>query len=148
MLKHILVPLDRSKLSEQALDYARRVVDPAGRLTLMTAVEPPVPAVTNLFPDPNEYRAMHLDLLEDAEIYLENKRDVVKDAVANVICEAHAGMPATAILEVAHDLAVDAIVMSTHGRTGISRWVFGSVTQKVLAEAPCPVFVIPARKVT
>ncbi len=146
MLKHILVPLDRSAISEQALAYARRVVDPDGCLTLITAVDPPSPAVTNLFPEPAEFRAMHLDLLEDAEIYLEDKRDVVKDAVAQVVCEAHAGPPAQAILEVASDLAVDAIVMTTHGRTGINRWIFGSVTQKVLAEATCPVFVIPTYK--
>ena len=56
-----------------------------------------------------------------------------------------AGDPATVIVETAQKLHVDAIVMSTHGRSGLSRWLFGSVTQKVLAASCCPVFVIPAK---
>ena len=55
------------------------------------------------------------------------------------------GQPAERILEQAEELAVDAIVMSTHGRSGVSRWVFGSVAQKVLSGASCPIFIIPLR---
>ena len=55
------------------------------------------------------------------------------------------GSPADVIVDTAKSFGVDAIVMSTHGRTGLSRWLFGSVTQKVLSATPCPVFVIPSK---
>src|SRR5690606_5568122 len=51
--------------------------------------------------------------------------------------------PATLIVDSANARRVDAIVMSTHGRSGISRWLFGSVTSKVLTLATCPVLSIP-----
>ena len=55
------------------------------------------------------------------------------------------GHPPDTIVDTAQRLGVKAIVMSTHGRTGLSRWLYGSVTWKVLAAAPCPVLVIPSR---
>jgi nucleotide-binding universal stress UspA family protein len=56
------------------------------------------------------------------------------------------GEPASIIVDRAKALNVDAIVMSTHGRSGFSRWLFGSVTQKVLNAMPCPVLVVPGAK--
>ena len=59
--------------------------------------------------------------------------------------EVHVGEPANVIVETAERLKVDAIVMSTHGRSGLSRWLFGSVTNKVLSANVCPVYVIPSK---
>lgn len=44
----------------------------------------------------------------------------------------------------AEEQAVEFIVMATRGRSGVTRWIMGSVTQKVLQAAICPVFVVPA----
>ena len=55
------------------------------------------------------------------------------------------GNVTSVIVERAHALHVDAIVMSTHGRSGLNRWMFGSVTQRVLALMPCPVLVVPGQ---
>ena len=55
---------------------------------------------------------------------------------------------ADALLEVAAALGVDTIVMSTHGRGGLSRWVFGSVADKVLRYANVPVLLIRAKEET
>ena len=52
------------------------------------------------------------------------------------------GDPAMRILHYAEANHMDLIVMSTHGRTGLSRWVYGSVANKVLQAAPCPVMVV------
>ncbi|MBZ0306650.1 MAG: universal stress protein [Anaerolineae bacterium] len=59
---------------------------------------------------------------------------------------AKSGRPSETIVEVAKKLNVDAIVMSTHGRSGLSLLLLGSVTHKVLNTSACPVFVIPAKK--
>jgi nucleotide-binding universal stress UspA family protein len=51
-------------------------------------------------------------------------------------------MAAEAILDYTEQHKVDLIAIATHGRSGVSRWVFGSVTQKVIQAAPVPVLVI------
>ena len=56
------------------------------------------------------------------------------------------GAPDRNIVEVAEKENVDLIVMSTHGRTGIDHVILGSVTEKVVARAPCPVLVVPRRE--
>ena len=52
------------------------------------------------------------------------------------------GSPVTEILAVAEDKKVDLIVMASHGRTGLSRLLMGSVAEGVMREAPCPVLVV------
>ncbi|MCB0080347.1 MAG: universal stress protein [Caldilineaceae bacterium] len=52
------------------------------------------------------------------------------------------GDPAGKIVDYAAEHDIDLIVMSTHGHTGLTRWRYGSVTTKVLSEAPCPVLVV------
>jgi universal stress protein A len=49
-------------------------------------------------------------------------------------------------MDVAAEEKVDLIVMSTHGRSGLSQWVYGSVANKVLQHAPCPVFLVRAKE--
>ena len=57
------------------------------------------------------------------------------------------GFPeADAIIDFAGQELMDLIVMSTHGRSGISRWVYGSVAEKILHHAPCPVLVVRAKE--
>jgi universal stress protein A len=54
------------------------------------------------------------------------------------------GAPVRAILSACEEFTPDLVVMGTHGRTGISRVVFGSVAESVLHQAPCPVLIVPA----
>ncbi len=80
-----------------------------------------------------------------AREYLEHVGSLFpSDTVVNVRVEV--SEPAAFILKVADELNVDAIIISTHGRSGISRWLFGSVTQRILNHACRPVFVIPSRE--
>ena len=52
---------------------------------------------------------------------------------------------ADGIVEIATQESVDVIVKTTHGRSGLSRWVYGSVATKVLQHAPCPIFLVRVR---
>ncbi len=54
------------------------------------------------------------------------------------------GNPAQVIVEVAEDLFADLIVLGSHGRSGFSRWLVGSVTERVVRAAKCPVLVVPS----
>jgi nucleotide-binding universal stress UspA family protein len=147
MLEHVLVPLDGSQLAEQALEHARRIVNRQGKITLLTAVDVPEIPMYGLYPPASipDYQAAIEDALPQARAYLEQ---IARELEANgyqVSTEAQIGEAADVIARTAQELAVDAIVMSTHGRSGLSRWLFGSVTSKVLSAKVCPVFVIPSR---
>jgi nucleotide-binding universal stress UspA family protein len=150
MLNHVLVPLDGSALSEQALVYAEQILAPGGKITLLSVIEMPVDYEYALVDIPltvvtarayNEeefnsaYRRVHDYLNAHARKFTAKGFDVE--------CVVESGDPATVVTDVAANHKVNAIAMTTHGRTGISRWIFGSVTQKIISTMPCPVLVVP-----
>lgn len=150
MLKHILIPLDQSALAETALDYATKLTDPDGQITLLTVLVPPDLTINTLYGtegltqvamDVEAYESAERQMRVQAEDYLRNIAKRLSGRRVDIAV--HAGRDADVIVEEAKALGVDAIVMATHGRSGISRWLLGSVTQKVLHAAPCPVMVIP-----
>ena len=145
MLKHILVPLDGSALAEKALDYAVQIVAPKRRITLLSVIE--VPDVVNTFHPLPTNLMMVEENLASAREYLERvAKELRKEHELRVNIEAKVGKPAEVINDIAESEFVDAIVMSTHGRTGVERFIFGSITQKVLSSMPCPVFVVPGKE--
>lgn len=150
MLKHVLVPLDGSSLAEEALAYAQAITDPQGTITLVNAIEVDVvpsygpemmPMVRTAVPD---YPDAMNNLIPQANAYLRRIADGLQAQGVHVDYEARLGEPATVIVEVAREKAVDAIVISTHGRSGLGRFLFGSITTKVLEAANRPVFVVPS----
>jgi nucleotide-binding universal stress UspA family protein len=147
MLEHVLVPLDGSQLAEQALEHARQIVNHGGRITLLTAVDVPEIPMYGLYPPASiqDYQAAVQDALPQARAYLEQIAQSLMAAGYEVSTEAQIGDAAEVIARTAQELDVDAIIMSTHGRSGLSRWLFGSVTNKVLSAKVCPVFVIPSK---
>jgi nucleotide-binding universal stress UspA family protein len=151
MLKHVMVPLDGSTLAEAALKYATEVVDPAGEITLFSVVNVPELPIYDFYPTPvavaQEYEAAVVEAVPRAREYLQEVADKIRrDAPATINIEVSSGDPATSIIEAATSLKIDSIVMSTHGRSGLGRWLFGSVTQRVLEAALCPVLVVPSQQ--
>lgn len=147
MLKHILVPLDGSELAEAALPYAREIVAPDGKITLLAVMDAPDMQVYTLYEVPmvvqeGNYNRFVENLEASGRDYLNRMVERMSRGTYKVVGDFQSGEPATVIVNRAQELGVDAIAMSTHGRTGISRWLFGSVTQKVLSAMPCPVFVV------
>lgn len=149
MFNHILVPLDQSKLSEKALPYALHIAPPDGKITLLTVFQDPAtitayagtvaPALL-----PNEEGNLRSDMLIHAENYLNNVVANLPASEVEIEVSVQMAAPADGIVDYATDVDIDVIVMCTHGRTGVNRWFMGSITQKVLSVAPCPVIVIPA----
>lgn len=147
MFKNILVPLDGSALSERALAPALTIGEQdGGQVTLMrtpvveVALVPTVEFLGN-------YSLRGLDQAvekarQDARDYLGNLERVHARPNLRLRTEIVEGDPAEAILSVAASKNIDLIVMSTHGYSGITRWIMGSVTERILTNAPCPVLVI------
>lgn len=151
MLKNVLVPLDGSEVAERALQYARQIADPeGGKITLLTALDVPEYTMMAYYPTVVAYEGSAENITEkmmpQAKDYLAHTSETLQREGFHVKSEAIIGEPASVIVERARELGVDAIVMSTHGRSGISRWLFGSVASKVLESAQCPVFIVPVRQ--
>lgn len=152
MLKHILVTLDGSELAETALPYARAMLAPDGKLTLLSVLDVPEVDMPLLYDvpmmmQPKDYNQYVASAEKRARDYLRRSAEQLQAEYGlSVDFEFDSGDAATVIINRAKAQNVDAIVMSTHGRSGISRWLLGSVTQKVLSAMPCPVFVVPGMK--
>lgn len=133
MIANILVPLDGSTLAERALPSATALARGANaRLHLYHVRSDPA--------SPAEIRA---EL--DAETRLEEvARKLRGQGIQATTVSAPAFPTAEAILGVACDPPVDLIVMSTHGRGGLGRWLYGSVADRVLSQADVPVLLVSA----
>jgi nucleotide-binding universal stress UspA family protein len=136
-----------------ALDYAAKIVGLGGRITLLMVVEAPqypgYPGTPSSTPpmvgySSQEFSDLRESMMSGARDYLHTIASRLQDQVAKIDILINMDMPpGKAIIHSAHDVHASAIVMSTHGRSGISRLLMGSVTQRVLSEAPCPVLVVP-----
>lgn len=145
MFRKILVPLDGSEVAERALPTALKLAQKAkSEVTLLrvpwvhpVSIDDYSGGTKWLYPDEAEERT-----LEDAAAYLEEVAE--KWAVENVVIRTKviSGDPASVILDSAATEETDLICMTTHGYSGITRWVLGSVTERVLRAAPCPVMVM------
>ena len=76
--------------------------------------------------------------------YLKNKATNIKNIGAVAKCEVRAGKIAEEIIKVADENNIDLVAMSTHGRSGLGQWAFGSVTAKVLRGGHTPVLMVRA----
>ncbi len=145
MYKRILCTLDGSPLAEKALPHATAVARAFdAQLILLRVVEPP------RLPAAPELGTFEMDLLaqlaEEAEEYVKTKAGELREQGVNAHGVALDGHPVEVIAEYAKEHDIDLIVMATHGRSGLSRLAFGSVADRVLRLAHCPVLLIRARE--
>ena len=134
----MLVPLDGSELAEAVLPHVKTLAKQQGieqmDVVLFGVAEPSVGSVYYI---PNVPTT-----LEEMKEYLAKIEKRLKDAGLTVRSEVRRGNPTEQIIEYAGENPFNLIVMSTHGRSGLGRWVFGSVADKVLHGASSPVFLI------
>jgi nucleotide-binding universal stress UspA family protein len=134
-IRHILVPTDFSAPSQQAMTYAFELAQKVGaKLSLLHVIEVPVYAIEVSLPLE--------DLEQDARRGLARLLPEAAAAHVDVTRLVAMGVPYEQILEMATAEQVDLIVMATHGRTGLRRLAMGSVAERVVRMAPCPVLTI------
>ena len=149
MFKHILVPLDGSRLAEAALTAATTLAERFdSKISLLRVTRTPYVA-TGL--DGATYAELIVKLrqqeYDEAAAYIHMKQRSLQQRNYMVDTFVREGEPvAELILDLVAEAGVDTIVMSTHGRGGVSRWVFGSVADKVLRQAEIPVVLIRAQE--
>ena len=141
--KHILVPLDGSELAETALDDAFSLAEMShADITLLTVI-PTIEQVLGSGTDHPIYIDQQWASKKAATVdYLENIRKRSGCQEIEVHQAVEMGAAPEVIISYAHNHPVDLIVMATHGRSGLKRWVYGSVADKVLRGADLPVLLI------
>jgi nucleotide-binding universal stress UspA family protein len=140
MLTKILVPLDGSPVGDAVLHQVRRLLmrDDAEVLLIRVIPEELV--------DGNTWIPEHTT--EDVRRHIERVCKELVDAGARAFFQIRTGEPAAAILREAEEFDPSLIVMSSHGRSGIARWLLGSVTERVLRGARHPVLVSTTKQET
>jgi nucleotide-binding universal stress UspA family protein len=139
MFKRILVPLDGSSLAEAILPQVQDLAKALGaELFLVRA------AAAHVFPgvDPTEGE---VDVVRKAEAYVTEVAGRLRDTGIPIHTTVRYGEAAEEILRHIKDNAVDLVAMSTHGRSGLSRLVLGSVAAQVVHRATVPVLLMRAR---
>ena len=145
MFKKILIPLDRSDLAEQAIAPAVALMtEGETTLVLLNVPDPVFIKAPDMVKDMNyDYYYAGWDKEHEAGMeYLAGIKYGRLPAHFDVKVALAEGDVASAIVTYAEENDVDLIIMSTHGRSGLSRWLYGSVTEKVLSGAPCPVLAV------
>jgi nucleotide-binding universal stress UspA family protein len=140
-VQRFLVPVDFSDHANQALDYAMSLARKLGaRLTLLHVIQPlPLGGADMGMALPYTYiQELEAEISNSMQAYLER---VTAAGLEGEIAVVH-GVPFHEIIETAKIQQVDLIVMGTHGRTGIQHVLLGSVAEKVVRLAPCPVLVV------
>ena len=144
MYKRILIPLDGSPLAEQALPHAIAMAECfQSELVLLRVLIPLPSAVTTT-------EAALQRAAEEAAIfareYLDRVAAGVQERGITVQMVTIGGRPHYQIIQYAETNQVDLIVMSTRGQSGLSRWLMGSVSDRVVRGAKVPVLMVRAQK--
>ena len=140
MYKSILVPLDGSKLAEQILSEVEELA-----LLMNAKLNLICVSKATVFPgaDPTDAQVR---VVNEAKNYLENLRERLLAKQIDIEIHTPYGNPAIKILEVSRRQDMDLIAMSTHGRSGIGRWLLGSVAEKVVRHSEIPVLLLRSHK--
>jgi universal stress protein A len=146
MFTRILVPTDFSDASDSALDYGKALATHFGAsLYLIHVVEDPIAAtafgVEGYIAEAPGFGAA---LRADAERRLAVRLTPAERSRLRASAELLSGRCAPTIVNAAVDRDIDLIVMGTHGRTGVAHALMGSVAERVVRTAPCPVLTVHA----
>jgi nucleotide-binding universal stress UspA family protein len=142
-VRRIIVPLDGSALADSAIPYVRDVAARLGiPVSLVHVIDTVSPYVASAaMPIPQS--ALN-DWWNEARDMLEPAAKIFDEAGVSSKIEVLQGSPFAAISNFV--TPSDLIVMTSHGRTGFTRWLLGSVAEKLVRSAPAPVCIVPARK--
>jgi nucleotide-binding universal stress UspA family protein len=140
MYKSILVPLDGSELAENILTEVEELA-----LLLKARISLVFVSKAHVLPGVNPTDAQ-VRVVKRAQEYLENLKEQLADKEMDIGIHTPYGNPADKILEVCRRHEIDLIAMSTHGRSGIGRWLLGSVAEKVVRHSEIPVLLLRSHK--
>lgn len=147
MYQKILLPLDGSELAECVLPHAESIAKGCGTTSVVLArvVSPlQIRYDTSYSLSEPEQEQLYSQAVQNTQSYLEQVAGRMKEQGLNVMSEVLTGPVAESIAEYTRQNEVDLMIIATHGRSGVSRWVWGSIADKILRSACVPVLMIRA----
>jgi nucleotide-binding universal stress UspA family protein len=142
----ILLAIDGSIPSQDAIeDVARRPWPSPSTLLILSVIQPYTPPATEVVLASATLEEIRQRQAQDAEQLTRQARERIAASLLSVETAIREGDPRTAIVDAADEWQADLIVVGSHGRTGLTRFVLGSVAQAVVAHAHCSVEVVRRR---
>ena len=143
VMKKILFPTDLSDAAAEAQLYACSLAEQYGaELHILSVVQD----VTLILPDPMNPWVMPASSLDEVIAGVSAELDKIPDpnwaAGKQIVRTVRTGVPFLEIIRYAKEQTIDLIVLGTHGRTGLAHVLLGSVAERVVRKAPCPVLTI------
>lgn len=145
MYKKLLVPLDTSEFAECVLDHVKDMVTSRSipEVVLLTVNESTYePYAAHL--DPQVVKRARERTAQQSLEYLEKTKSKLGLSNSMVTTVMRTGQAEDEILDYIRKNGVDIVIMSSQGRSGVSRWLLGSVAERVVRNSPVPVFVVPS----
>jgi nucleotide-binding universal stress UspA family protein len=141
MYRRVLVPLDGSELAEAIIPFITQIAGPLDLEVALVRVLQPIP--TEVIEGSRHVVVENVEgRLAEAREYLAGVASGLATTGVRVQTAVRRGEPVTEIVSVARETGADLIAMTTHGRSGLGRLLFGSVAEAVLRQAEVPVFLM------
>jgi len=149
MYKKIMVPLDGSKLAECVFPHLETIVkgSKSAKVIIVQAVEPlsiPYGRGMSQFTSLEEVEAFGTHQKVEAEKYLKETLARLKKMGVNAKADVIHGKASEALTDYATKHDADLVIIATHGRSGVSRWVWGSVADRLVRSVSAPVLMVRA----
>jgi len=147
MYKKVLVPLDGSKVAETALRHMRMLSKAGliGELVILKVVEMPAPVAMPMAVEEGFDFSGYEDIyFKEAKKYIQGVESQLKSEGIKVKSETILGRAVSTILEYQKENNIDLIIMATHGHSGVTKFLLGSVANKVVQSSQAPVLLVRA----
>jgi len=146
MYQKILVPLDGSELAECVLPHVKSIATGCNvqKVVFMRVVEPFHVSGAELLVNDKIAKQIDSEIKARAEEYLKRVASQIQYNGVDVKTEVATGNAAESLVDYASKNGVDLIILATHGRSGVKRWVWGSVADRLIRSASVPVLMVRA----
>jgi nucleotide-binding universal stress UspA family protein len=142
MAGHVLVPYDGSPQSEAALDHVMKEHADAERITALNVIDPVAAGYSAEVSFPSVAEDWYQNAKQTAETTLEDTEQAADEGGFDIETVVRVGRSAATIVDYVTENDVDHVVMGSHGRTGVTRIILGSVAEEVMRRSPVPVTVV------
>lgn len=144
MYKKILVPLDGSQLAECVIPHIEAIAKSLdGEVELISVIEPvEIPTRGKIALSDDDLKAINSEVKKEAHKYLNTVAARLKRSNIKAHPVILTGKPAESLIEYTENNDVDLLIMATHGRSGITKWFWGSIAEKVLRAINVPVLLV------
>jgi nucleotide-binding universal stress UspA family protein len=146
MYDKIAVPLDGSPVAECVIPHIEALAkSPSSEVQLITVIEPvEIPTLGRIALTEDDLKLIHTEMEKDARTYHDEIAGRLRRAGIKTRSVILRGKPAETLIEYVHNNGIDLVVMATHGRSGLTKLFWGSITEKVIRAINVPVMLIKA----